>query len=178
MKKNSFLLRLLSLCLILQGCASSQKRTSDFVKFDLVNPGDTYQNLLDVYGSGEEEDEPFSEQRLKVVSYKNNKTNLREDFYIDPDKKKVVLKMKWLNSQLSESDVDTYIKKHLPNENFKIYYPCHSFGEQRIFIGTQTHLQLHTLKQNIHTISVGTAEYTKNLIDKLYKNCESIQPQR
>lgn len=162
----------------MQACASNQKQPSITAKFELVNPGDSYKHLLEVYGTGVEEIEPFSQKRLKVISYKSDGAHLREDFYVDPNKMTVILKMQWLNSQLPSSDVDEYVKNNFPNEKFKIYYPCHTFGEQKIFIGMQTHLQLHTIKQKIHTISVGDIEYTNDYIDSLYKKCESIQPPR
>ena len=178
MKKIKFLriIFYLPLSIIFCGCVSLEKKDSGIVaeKLDRIDPGNSYQQLLSIYGPGDEDVEPFTGKHFNVVSYKNNGEFSREDFYLDSNKKNIIIK----TQNLQPSDVTIYMKSKFPDGKFIVYYPCHAFGDERIFIDTKHNVQLHTNIQKVHTVSYTTSEYMAEFINDLYKNCGSIQPRR
>lgn len=158
---------------------NSKQTQLSFNKFDRVSLGKDRQHLLDIYGPGEEEIEPFTGRKFAIITYYNDDKLQDVYFTFDPITNQMASKSMVVYSNNRMSDLTYSLHEKFQKTNFKKLSPCETRGFNDYFYVSRSHgVYLAIANGVVVQITYATTDFIDYLVEQLYLKCPRLQPKK
>ena len=166
---------------LLSSCSifNSKQTQLSIEKFEQISLGKDRQHLLEIYGPGEEEVEPFTGKNFAIITYYD--VNKLQDVYFtfDPITKQMAAKSMVVYSNDKMSDLNYIIREKFQSTNFKKLSPCETRGfNDHFYISRSQGAFLAIANGVVVQITYATTDFIDYLVEQLYLKCPRLQPKK